>query len=97
MDNVVQLYIDKGHEILDEKYWEEWDRIAPIRVSDLYMGFDLASALVIIERLNAGAELKECSEIMHNQDHSGMSWGLVRSLVYHFCDRGVEFALYVGA
>lgn len=28
---------------------------------------------------------------MKNQGHSGMSWGLMKSMIYTFCDCGNEF------
>ena len=30
-------------------------------------------------------------EVMKNQGHSGMSWGLMKSMIYTFCDCGNEF------
>ena len=30
-------------------------------------------------------------EVMKNQGHSGMSWGLMKSMIYTFCDYGDEF------
>ena len=30
-------------------------------------------------------------EVMKNQGHSGMSWGLIKSMIYTFCGCGNEF------
>lgn len=88
-------WIDKGHKILDEKYWSEWDKCVPIRLGNLYRGMELKSCLDIIEPLNNGCSLDAAKEIIDNQDHSGMSFCLVREMVKAFCDRGQEFAEFV--
>lgn len=89
-------WIEKGHEILDEKYWDYWDECVPIRLSDLYHGMELKCCLDIIEPLNNGCSLEEAKEIIESQGHSGMSFGLVRVMVREFCDRGGEFEGFVG-
>ena len=88
-------WITKGHLILDEKYWEKWDECVPVRLDDLYKGMELGDCLDIVKALNDGCDLDTAKKIIHNQDHSGMSFGLVRAMVQAFCDRGSEFAEYV--
>lgn len=92
---LTEEWIQKGHKILDEKYHEEWDKVVPIRLSDLYEGMELKACLDIIKPLNNGCSLEEAKEIIENQGHSGMSFSLVRSMVGCFCDRGKEFAEFV--
>lgn len=87
-------WIEKGNEILDEKYRETWAKCVPIRLSDLYEGMELKATLDIVKELNAGCELEVAKEIIEEQGHSGMSFGLVCSMVKSFCDRGAEFASY---
>ena len=89
---LTEEWIKKGHEILDEKYWPDWDRIVPIRLHDLYRGMELGNCLDIIKELNNGCSIDYARKIIDNQDHSGMSYGLVRAMVEHFCDRGSEFS-----
>ena len=88
-------WIEKGHAILDKKYWETWDECVPIRLRDLYHGMELGNCLDIVSALNNGCSLDEAKKIIGNQGHSGMSYGLVRIMVMTFCDRGEEFAKYV--
>jgi len=85
----------KGHNILTEDHWEYWDRIVPIRLGDLYHGMELGCCLDIVKILNNGGTLDEAKAMIDSQDHSGMSYGLVRNMVKEFCDRGNEFAEYV--
>lgn len=88
-------WIAKGHKILDEKYWSEWDKCVPIRLNDLYEGIELKDCLDIIEPLNNGCSLEDAKKIIDDQGHSGMSYGLVKCMVDSFCDRGQEFANYI--
>lgn len=84
-------WIEKGHAVLDEKYWEQWDKCVPIRLDDLYRGMELGCTLAIVEKLNAGCDISEAREIFSQQGHSGMSAHLMFSMLKSFCDRGDEF------
>lgn len=88
-------WIEKGKTTLDEKYHETWERCVPIRLGDLYRGMELGATLDIVKELNAGCELEVAKNIIEGQGHSGMSFGLVCSMVKSFCDRGKEFFNYV--
>lgn len=87
-------WIEKGNAILDEKYHETWAKCVPIRLDDLYQGMELGATLDIVKELNAGCELQKAKTIIEAQGHSGMSFGLVCSMVKSFCDRGQEFVSY---
>ena len=87
-------WIEKGNSILDEKYHETWSECVPIRLGDLYRGMELGNCLAIVKELNAGCELETAKAIIEEQGHSGMSFGLVCSMVKSFCDRGIEFSNY---
>jgi len=88
-------YIEKGNTILDEKYRELWAECVPIRLDDLYHGMELGNCLEIVLELNNGCSLDEAKSIIESQGHSGMSFGLVCSMVKSFCDRGAEFVSFV--
>jgi hypothetical protein len=87
-------WIAKGKNILDEKYLELWNKIVPIRLRDLYKGFELGASLDIIKELNNDCELDKAKGIIEEQGHSGMSFGLVCSMIKELCDRGDEFVSY---
>jgi hypothetical protein len=87
-------WIEKGNKILDEKHQETWAKCVPIRLSDLYRGMELGNCLEIVEQLNKGAELEKVKPLIEDQGHSGMSFGLVCSMVQEFADRGNEFVEY---
>jgi hypothetical protein len=88
-------WIEKGNIILDEKYRKLWGECVPIRLGDLYQGMELQMCLDIVIELNNGCTLDEAKAIIESQGHSGMSFGLVCSMVKSFCDRGVEFVSFV--
>lgn len=87
-------YIEKGNVVLDEKYRELWAKCVPIRLGDLYQGMELQMCLDIVIELNNGCEIKKAKALIENQGHSGMSFGLVCSMVKSFCDRGDEFVKF---
>jgi hypothetical protein len=91
---LTKQWIEKGNQILDEKYRETWAKCVPIRLDDLYQGMELQMCLDIVLELNNGCSLDEAKAIIESQGHSGMSFGLVCSMVKSFCDRGVEFSSY---
>ena len=91
----IAKYISDGHKILDEKYWNDWDRCVPIRVNDIYGGMELGCCLDIIEELNNNCTMDFAKMIIENQGHSGMSYNLVRAMVKAFCNRGEEFYYFV--
>ena len=89
-----KLWMQKGREVLTDDKWEFWDKIVPIRLRDLYRGMELGCSLDIIEILNHDGSLDEAKKKIESQDHSGMSYGLVCSMVGEFCNRGREFVEY---
>lgn len=93
--SLTEPWKNKGREILSESKWEYWDRIVPIRLGDLYHGMELGCCLDIVKILNNNGTLDEAKAMIDSQDHSGMSYGLVCSMVREFCDRGQEFVDYV--
>lgn len=88
-------WMKQGRKILTKDKWEYWDEIVPIRLNDLYYGMELGCCLDIVKILNNNGTLDEAKEKIESQGHSGMSYGLVRSMVREFCDRGQEFVDYI--
>lgn len=87
-------WIEKGNTILDEKYRELWAKCVPIRLGDLYQGMELQMCLDIVLELNNNCTLDEAKVILESQEHSGMSFGLICSMLKSFCNRGAEFVEY---
>lgn len=87
----IKSWIEKGKGILDNKYWDKWIEIVPIRGNDLYQGLELDASLEAVDALNKGLSFKEVSEILINQCHSGGSHHITCSLIHEFADRGKDF------
>lgn len=83
-------WIEKGHEILSEDKWELWDKCVPIRLEDLYHGWELGQCLEIVKILKTG-DFAKAKLTIQNQGHSGMSWGLMKSMIRSFSDVGEDF------
>jgi len=61
----------------------------------MYKGMELGNCLDIVMKLNSECKLDVAKEMIEDQGHSGMSFGLVCSMVKSFCDRGDEFVKFV--
>lgn len=88
-------WIEEGHKVLSEDKWQIWDECVPIRLSDLYKGMELGQCLDIIRTVKERS-ITDGIEVMRNQGHSGMSWGLMKSMIKAFCDCGDEFLIQLG-
>ena len=84
---LTKYWIKEGHKVLSQDKWDEWDRCVPIRLGDLYEGMELGQCLDIIKTVKDNSIVAGI-EVMKNQGHSGMSWGLMKSMIYTFCDDG---------
>lgn len=92
---LIEEWKQKGREILEENKIEFWDELVPVRLEDLYKGMELGASLDIIKILNNNGTLEEAKKKIIEQNHSGMSFGLVCSMVHALCSRGEEFVQYV--
>ena len=87
---LTKYWIKEGHKVLSQNKWNEWDRCVHIRLDDLYEGMELGQCLDIIKTIKDNSIVAGI-EVMKNQGHSGMSWGLMKSMIKTFCDDGEEF------
>lgn len=83
----VQQWLDWGKENLKPEVQELWEEIVPIRLDDLYEGMELVALKEVVEAYNDGNPREEIKEILLNQGHSGMSYGLMCALIYNFIDK----------
>lgn len=82
-----QQWVDWGKENLKPEVQELWGEVVPIRLDDLYEGMELVALKEIAEAYNDGKPREEIKEILINQGHSGMSYGLMCALIYDFIDK----------
>ena len=79
----VQQWLDWGKENLKPEVQGLWEEIVPIRLDDLYEGMELVALKEVVEAYNDGKPREEIKEILLNQGHSGMSYGLMCALIYN--------------
>lgn len=87
--------------VIIEKQYDYWDEIVPIRLHDLYHGMELDATLEICrimrdESVSIEERIKKAKEAFDNQGHSGMSAGLVLSMIRAFCPHGEELVKKIG-
>ncbi len=93
-------YRSRARGVIPEEHLEEWDRIVPIRLNDLYHGMELDCWLELVSELNhadCGEEgcFKACKDMFYKQGHSGMSAVLVFSGLKRFHPLGNELVEYI--
>ena len=89
--NLRKQYLVDSLCLISPEQINEWIKVVDARLSDLYKGFDLTSAIEIMKALDGGASIENAKNIIDNQGHSGMSYGVVRLVVKQFSPRGQEF------
>ena len=88
---LAEEWIAKGELILESKYHKLWAKCVPIRLGDLYKGMELGYTLELVDKLNKGVDYQDVFNDLVSQGHSGMSFGLMKSMLKSFCDKGEEF------
>ena len=87
---LTEEYIEKAKGIIRDDKHEFWAKCVPIRLDDLYRGMELQSMLDIAVLLNE-EKYDEAEKVFLDQGHSGMSAGLMFSMISEFCNNGEEF------
>lgn len=92
-------YRQRARGIIPNKHLEYWDEIVPIRLNDLYKGFELDCLLKLISELNTDKpqeeRFKNCLQMFIDQGHSGMSASLMFSGLSQFHDLGSQLVDYI--
>ena len=88
-------YCAAARGVIIEEQYDYWDKIVPIRLRDLYHGMELGATLEICrimrdESVSLEERIEKAKEAFDNQGHSGMSAGLVLSMIKVFCPDGTE-------
>ena len=72
----------------------KWNKCVPIRLDDLYQGWELDCFKEFFEAYKAGKSKKELKQVLQDQGHSGMSYGLICSMIYSFIDKDLAEYLH---
>lgn len=81
--------------VIIEDQYDYWDKIVPIRLNDLYHGMELDATLEICRIMRDESDsieerIEKAKDVFDNQGHSGMSAGLVLSMIKSFCPHGEQ-------
>ena len=83
-------WIARGRKLIPEELWSKWEECIDIRISDLYNGMEVESALQVMEAHASGASAKDILQMTYDQGHSGMSYSMLRSIVTFFYPAGKQ-------
>lgn len=88
-------YRNEARGIIAEKDLEYWDKIVPIRLSDLYHGWELRCTLDIVKimndtKLSIADRIAKAKDTFIQQEHSGMSASLMFATLDVFSPNGEE-------
>ena len=73
--NKINEYIEEGHKLIEKNKWAEWERIVPIRVTDLYEGLELGYTLKLIEMLDINnCDFQAAEPERNDPEHKGVTW-----------------------
>lgn len=89
-----KYWIEEGKKFITKEY-ENYVKCVPIRLRDLYHGLELKYLKELAEPIN-NKEYKKAVELLGKQGHSGMSYGLIKSMIMAFLENGNEFIKYLG-
>ena len=91
---LIERYLSESEGLILVSMQHKWREVLPIRLGDLYRGMEIGATLDIAihtKDYNFGL----ANEVFKSQDHSGMSYCLVKSMVGEFAINGKEFVKYL--
>lgn len=95
--SLTEKYVKEARGIILDSQLEYWDKIVPIRLDDLYHGMELDQTLDISkimgdESVDYDTRLHQAYKCFMDAGNSGMSAGLVASMLRKFCPHGEDIA-----
>lgn len=95
--SLTEEYRKKARGVILESSYDEWDKIVPIRLGDLYHGMELGATLDLCKIMREedapyDERLHKAYDAFMEQGHSGMSAGLVATMLRRFCPDGEDLA-----
>lgn len=94
---LTEKYSKEAKGFINEDKLDEWNRILPIRLGDLYHGMEVEQTLDICrimrdESLEYDARIRKAYDLFMNSGHSGMSANLTAQMIKVFCPHGEDVA-----
>lgn len=92
-----EKWIKWGEENLKPEVLDMWKECVPIRLDDLYHGMELDCFQKVFAAYQEDKSIENIRKVLDDQNHSGMSYGLMCSLIYSFLDKELGEALHKSA
>lgn len=87
---LISSFIINGLQILPPEHYEKWIKIVPVRVMDLYHGWDLDNFLELYIALQ-NETFESVKDRFYEQGHSGGSASIILGMLKEFSPKGKEF------
>lgn len=84
-------WIERGKKYIYSEKLNEWEKCVHKRALGSYNGLELNYALEIMDALNNASPFEEIAELLNGQNHSGVSYSIVMSIILNFSKNGPEF------
>lgn len=91
LPELMENWIAKGQDVLEEKYWNKWEKIVLNQSNFLYENLP-EQCLEVVSKLNGGCSLQDAKEVIDGQAHSGGSLCIVLDMIKEVSDKGVALA-----
>lgn len=89
-EELIKQYINDGKKYLIKGKEEEWEKVVPIRVNDLYGGIEIVNTIEILKEYVDNNDPVAAKKVFDKAGHSGMSAGLVFSILSQLMENGDE-------
>ena len=84
-----KYWIEEGKKFITQEY-EHYVTCVPIRLRDIYQGWELDCLKELADPIN-DKEYETAKEILNKQNHSGMSYSLIKGMIITFLQNGDAF------
>ena len=87
----IPSWIERGEKIIYPQLKDEWKETVKTRAKDMWYGFDIDSALAVMELLDKGGSIKQAEDLIYSAGHSSNSVTYTIDMILNFSKRGLEF------
>lgn len=87
----IPSWVERGNKFIYPQLVDEWKKIVNERAHDTWHGFDIESALDVMELLDKGGSVKQADDLIYSAGHSSNSVTYTIDMILNFSKRGLEF------
>lgn len=93
-EKMINDMIARGHRVIIESKWPEWDDYVPCSVNGIYAGKDIKGSLEIMESLsndNSETGMRAACKILKQYDYNSTLVKIIQHIVYQYYADGSKF------